>query len=69
MFYNSEKSQYEDALKAQPPVVTKWVAEIILSVIRSSRVVRLEDGPGESRRANKRARVGSEGERLVDEQP
>lgn len=61
VFYNSEARQYKDVLKALPPIVAKRVAEIILQVIRSSRVMRLED-PGEGLRANKRARVESEGE-------
>ena len=63
VFYNSERSQYEDVLKALPPIVAKRVAETILRVILSSRVMRLEDDPGESLRANKRARVENEGER------
>lgn len=61
MFYNSEISQYKDVLKALPPIVAKQVAEIILHVIRSSRVMRLDD-PAGSLRANKRARVENEGE-------
>jgi site-specific DNA-cytosine methylase len=62
VFYNSEISQYKDVLKALPPIVAKQIAEIILHVIRSSRVMRLND-PGESLRANKRARVENEGDR------
>jgi hypothetical protein len=61
VFYNSETSQYKDVLKALPPIVAKQIAEIILHVIRSSRVMRL-DNPGEVLRARKRARVGNERE-------
>jgi hypothetical protein len=62
MFYHSEISQYKDVLKALPPIVAQRVAETILHVIRSSRVMRLDD-PGESPRANKRVRLDNERER------
>jgi hypothetical protein len=61
LFYNSEISQYKDALKALPPIVARRVALTILHVIQSSRVMRLDDA-GEGARANKRARVENEGE-------
>ena len=56
MFYNSEESQYKDVLKALPPIVAKRVAETILHIIRSSRLVKLDD-PGETPRASKRTKL------------
>ena len=62
IFYNSEASQYKDVLKALPPIVAKRVAEHILHIIRSSRLVKLDDA-GETPRARKRAKLENEGER------
>jgi C-5 cytosine-specific DNA methylase len=52
LFYNSEISQYKDALKALPPIVARRVALTILHIIQSSRVMRLDDA-GEGAIANK----------------
>lgn len=62
VFYNSVILQYKDVFTAQPPIVAKQVAEVILQVIRSSRVIRLDE-PGVSPRINKRPRFENEGER------
>jgi len=62
VFYHSETSQYKDVVNALPPVVARRVAETLLHVIRSARVMSIDD-PRETTRVDKRLRLDLEEER------
>jgi site-specific DNA-cytosine methylase len=59
IFLNIVDKQYNDVLKAIPPIVAKLAAKTLLRVICRSRIVELRN-PEQSLRGTKRTRLSSD---------